>query len=1087
MEGILWVQLVNKSDTRIKWNLCVCYLPPHGTSRPVDASDFFEELNTQIYRYQNDGEFMLMGDFNSRLGDRQDFIEGVDEMPERETIDTKENVYSDLFLEFLISSNCVMLNGRSNVRNDFTYVSTRGLSVVDYAIVPHSMLQYYSDFEVVSTKSLFTAAGCNGIVDPERANIPDHSVLKWSVQVSSQVFIEEDDKEKHNPLLPSPDHVIYNFKHIPPTYMTEDVIIQVQDVIQRLEQQESNQLTIDFAYDAFINLIEEEMKDKIDHKSRPSQSQRHHKQNRRNKPWWHAGLSKLWADLVQAEKEWTQACTGQKARYKAIMRGAQQKFNREVQKTKRRYWYNQQVDLATLCDQDQVNFWKKIGKIGIVQERKRRIPLEIVRPDGSVCTDTDAVKQKWQADFCTLLNPVAAIDRVPDTELPAYPIPVNESEDLNVDISYDEVVEALKKVKSGKAVGIDKLPVEALKNATCAMFMTHLFNACFKSNCVPEIWGKGIISPIVKDSTKDLRDPGNYRGLNIAPAMYKLYCSVINNRLCNYIEVNDYLADEQNGFQKGKSTTDHLITLTNVLETRKMQRKETFVAYIDFSKAYDRINRCLLWKKLETLGIKGNMLNCIKSLYANVTGCVKLGPTILTDWFRVGTGLRQGCILSPLLFNIYLNDLITEVKTKCKGISIDDEKLCILAYADDIALVAENEEDLQSMLNIVQKWCTTWDVIVNTHKSQIVHFRAKSTPETRYEFIMSGKELAKVEKYKYLGLVIDYKLDFKVTAESVAKSANRALGLLIAKSKACGGLPYNCFSKLYESMVIPIIMYGASVWGHKQYSCINAVHNRLCRYFLGVGKFTPNAAVQGDMGLKVPWQYQRVEMCRMWCRLVNMSEDRLNKRMFLKCNDVNVRNWNYRVREYLASIDQNDYVDVGNSINKETFLNEIRECTERENEVQWLKEVNKINSKSGKGKNKLRTYNTFKFEFTSEPYVYTTMSKSSRSAYAQFRCGTAPIKLETGRYEGLALEARICPLCKSGIEDERHVLFECPVYNNIRTELFQQLACYYPNIHVLSKREMLKCILACKSEGCVRLCAKACNSILQLRKQFLYK
>ena len=95
--------------------------------------------------------------------------------------------------------------------------------------------------------------------------------------------------------------------------------------------------------------------------------------------------------------------------------------------------------------------------------------------------------------------------------------------------------------------------------------------------------------------------------------------------------------------------------------------------------------------------------------------------------------------------------------------------------------------------------------------------------------------MVKMPRYKYL--VLDYKLDFSVTAQSVAKSPNRALGLFISKAKAFGGLSYKGFTKLYERMAASLIMYGAAAWGHKEYSCIDAVHNHICRYFIGVNKF----------------------------------------------------------------------------------------------------------------------------------------------------------------------------------------------------------------------------------------------------------
>ena len=114
-----------------------------------------------------------------------------------------------------------------------------------------------------------------------------------------------------------------------------------------------------------------------------------------------------------------------------------------------------------------------------------------------------------------------------------------------------------------------------------------------------------------------------------------------------------------------------------------------------------------------------------------------------------------------------------------------------------------------------------------------------------------------VESYKYLGLVLTVFLDYSKTAKAVAKSANRALGLIIAKSKAFGGLPYDVLYKLYESLVCPVIRYGAPIWGTECFSCIQAVQNRAARYFLNVGKYTPVAAVNGDTA----WYPME---CRLW-------------------------------------------------------------------------------------------------------------------------------------------------------------------------------------------------------------------------------
>ena len=127
------------------------------------------------------------------------------------------------------------------------------------------------------------------------------------------------------------------------------------------------------------------------------------------------------------------------------------------------------------------------------------------------------------------------------------------------------------------------------------------------------MWNKCINSPIPKSSTTDPRDPLLYRGIALASSMYKLYCSVLNTRISSWCEENYKITDEQNGFRKNRSTIDHVATLTDIIDTRKQKRKlSTYCAFIDFRKAYDCINRDLLWCKLEGIGITGKLLGAVR-------------------------------------------------------------------------------------------------------------------------------------------------------------------------------------------------------------------------------------------------------------------------------------------------------------------------------------------------------------------------------------------------------------------------------------------------------------------------------------------
>ena len=199
-------------------------------------------------------------------------------------------------------------------------------------------------------------------------------------------------------------------------------------------------------------------------------------------------------------------------------------------------------------------------------------------------------------------------------------------------------------------------------------------------------------------------------------------------------------------------------------------------------------------------------------------------------------------------------------------------------------LLGDSEEHLQQLLNIVNTLCLKSKIKINSEKSKVVHFRPNSKPRTHYIFKCGDDTVEVVDKYKYLGLILTEYLDYKFMADTVAKSASRALGFLISKSKSMGGVPFRCFTKLWCTGM-SVINYGSSIWGGKEFSSISSVHNRAGRYYLGLGRYTPNAALQEELGWKTPLQRQSSNIANQWSRLVNMPVSRLNKRVFNWCNE----------------------------------------------------------------------------------------------------------------------------------------------------------------------------------------------------------
>ena len=162
---------------------------------------------------------------------------------------------------------------------------------------------------------------------------------------------------------------------------------------------------------------------------------------------------------------------------------------------------------------------------------------------------------------------------------------------------------------------------------------------------------------------------------------------------------------------------------------------------------------------------------------------------------------------------MYVRDLIDSIKSNCNGIQIGEENVCRLIYADDLALIALNERDLEKMLVCLQVWCEKWKMTVNTTKSEIVHIRNKRVDRTPFKFTYNTNVMKMSNYYRYLGLVLNEYLDLQFTANMVSKSAGRALGLVIAKVKSTGGMPLSCFRKLYSNIVLPVIHYGSSILG----------------------------------------------------------------------------------------------------------------------------------------------------------------------------------------------------------------------------------------------------------------------------------
>ena len=572
----------------------------------------------------------------------------------------------------------------------------------------------------------------------------------------------------------------------------------------------------------------------------------------------------------------------------------------------------------------------------------------------------------------------------------------------------------------------------------------------------------------------------------LIPHMCKLYSAILNSRLYKWTDDNNILNDEQNGFLKGRSCQDQLLSFFSIVQTRKSQGSDTYCAFVDFSRAYDTIPRDHLWFKLSQLGVPGRFLHAVKSLYVNTKCSVRTSYGI-SEPMEITRGLKQGCLSSPLLFNIYLNDLVTELKSMGKGVNVNRLHVPVLLYADDIVLFANSPRDLQDMLNKLVDWCSRWGLMLNCEKTKIVHFRSNRKRKTNFKFTCGDSPIAMCEKYKYLGLWFTEHLDMMYMAKQVAATGHRALGYLIANAKTLE-LSFTCFSKLYGCFVQSILDYGACIWGHYDFKCINAVQHRAMRFFMGVPSKTPTAAIQGEMGWVPQCVQQWICVVRQFCHYSTMENYRVNKHIFKWALRSSYFNWATKCENKFNGIDMQSLLDLDIVKCKVgTVADAKKVLIDNFVEKQWLPELTRVRAKRGPGLNKLRKYCLIKREYGTESYIMDErLPFSYRKAVAQIRCGVAPLQVERGRYDhGVYVpeNERICKLCGDGVEDEFHVLFHCVCYQDLQANLINDAFSGIQNI--LNAEDAEKYIIL-MSEEMIGRTAKTCKKILDRRKDYLY-
>ena len=373
-------------------------------------------------------------------------------------------------------------------------------------------------------------------------------------------------------------------------------------------------------------------------------------------------------------------------------------------------------------------------------------------------------------------------------------------------ITQQEIQEAIRQTKGNRAPGEDRITADMLKAdpATSAKTLGKLFNKVWEEEKVPETWKKGIIVKLPKKG--DLSVCSNWRGINLLSTPGKIFCRIMLQRMRQAIE--RILREEQAGFRSGRGCIDQIFVLRTIVEQSLEWNSSLYINFIDFEKAFDSIHHPSLWKILEAYGFPPKVINILRDMYANNQCCVRHDGQ-QSEWFHVKTGVRQGCVISPILFLVVIDWVMKRAtEDKPRGIvwgltaRLEDSD-----FADDIALLSHAQKDIQEKTDRVDKTARSVGLKIHPDKTKMMKMKNKSAAKTN----VHGVELEEVEHFKYLGSYISADSNIEKEISTRIGLAAQAFSRLqnIWKSSA---LQTNIKLKIYKSNVRSVLLYAAETW-----------------------------------------------------------------------------------------------------------------------------------------------------------------------------------------------------------------------------------------------------------------------------------
>jgi hypothetical protein len=728
--------------------IATVYISPDNSSIWAKRDfDPFDILKNNITRFAVRGNIMIGGDLNARISSMTEcqLWEAANEkhcplydmykhdvsyaslrIPEsRNSKDPHVNNYGKSLIDVCTASDLCILNGRTigDVMGNTTCYTYNGCSVVDYVIVSPPLHRSVASFQVKSLSPL-----------------SDHCQLSVICNTAQRTIHNTPPKKKGPKLKSTFKFVWDNHSESRFTSMLMDAESKQEVANFLMCPFNSNMTETSSAVDRFTNIVLGVANRSLKQIKFPV------RKARRKKQWYDASCSVLKRNAEHARVAFTANPYNNTAKLRYFYC---KKIYKKTLKYKQREHKKQLLHkLDSLSTSDPAAYWRLVKSLSNEDNTE---PSAISNNDWcehfSKLATTESEDKVFHKE---VEDAVGQFNSCSKTSIP----------EMNNAITASEVRKAVSKLKSRKSAGPDLITNEMLKvwSKYYIDSMLRLFNVIIDSECFPDPWRLSHLIPIFKKG--DPNNVDNYRGIALSNSLSKLFLSILTDRLVNHVETNGLIDPAQHGFRKGHSTIDNMFIVNALVHKAKAAKRKLYTCFVDFRKAFDTVWTTGLLYKLQQVGITGKLYQLFKSMYSGVHYEVKtkLGRS---GAFNSTRGLRQGCVSSPLMFNLYINDLQDYITTD-DAPSIDKQLVSHLLFADDLVLFSNSAKGLQNSLNQLELFCTDWKLDVNLSKTKVVVFGSVFSRVLKQTPIFFKTNVIEVVKpYTYLGIIFTHTGSFQ--------------------------------------------------------------------------------------------------------------------------------------------------------------------------------------------------------------------------------------------------------------------------------------------------------------------------------------